>query len=531
MATNFNDTRSPERITSPNAKTGEGVELKEPLIPTTVTEEHADDPSNQQAQSMLGELLKFEVPMSKLERASIVQSYKTIVKECLGIFPSIIGPPLVNAMGIVSINMTNRPDIQATFGLFNSYTLMFTIAVELSLMDKLGIDLSTSFGAKDYYNCKRDLTKGLIINLIFFSLGCAPMMMFSEGILTSVGIAAENAVGVQRLTSMYIPVIFFIFVAEMLKTFCMAQGLEHYFGKIGMVNNGLNIIFNYVTIVHFGYGAEAIVIGRGIFSFTEILCGFYFVVDLTKRETRGLVTMQEALVNFRSHFLECLSFVFGTYSEFIGFEIATYFVALLHNNNMISAYSAVIAISGVIYCTGMAFAIICRTRINILIGMKKFEVACNYFDFFVKSAAGTGIVIGLVSAAFTPWVAASFASSNDEMYGYFVVVYLIYCSCMGSETSIYSSFVGIKTVGKVRELVKLNCITMIGFNGAICALCYFLRMGPGFTFLSVMSCLIVLNYLCYKTTIESDWSVAKVEEGPAEPESKELQAVKESHAH
>ena len=59
---------------------------------------------------------------------------------------------------------------------------------------------------------------------------------------------------------------------------------------------------------------------------------------------------------------------------------------------------------GIVYTLGMSFAIIFRTRLNIMIGMGKPDVAKQAFLFFYKISSFVGLVVGIILFVFRNWL-------------------------------------------------------------------------------------------------------------------------------
>ena len=117
-------------------------------------------------------------------------------------------------------------------------------------------------------------------------------------------------------------------------------------------------------------------------------------------------------------------------------------------------------ITAMIYTLGMSISMVCRTRINILIGMDLSQTAKNYFKFTYISGFITGLLLALIVAPLAPFIADLVANQNEEMRSTFIILLTIYCFDMPFETNLYTGFVGIKTIGEIMKLVKVTIIAL-----------------------------------------------------------------------
>ena len=160
---------------------------------------------------------------------------------------------------------------------------------------------------------------------------------------------------------------------------------------------------------------------------------------------------------------------------------------------------------GIVYTLGMSFAIIYRTRLNIMIGMGKPEVAKKAFVFFYKISSFVGLIVGIFLYIIRDFLSRQYAGNNEAIRGYYVDLLIVYCLVCTSEVSIYTAFVGMKTVGKIVELLTLNAIVLMIGNFVGCFILEKLGFGAVGFWSMVMSVLLVLNVLCVYYTLRDDW--------------------------
>lgn len=94
-------------------------------------------------------------------------------------------------------------------------------------------------------------------------------------------------------------------------------------------------------------------------------------------------------------------------------------------DNEITVFYAMASLTGICYNIGAAFWVIGRTRMSILLGMQKIDVAKNYFKLFYTITVGLGIKIGVIVYIARDALTSYFSSSNDEIANLFKTCLII----------------------------------------------------------------------------------------------------------
>ena len=246
--------------------------------------------------------------------------------ETITVAATFIGFCLNGLSALICLGLVGQVEQQASFGILQSIILIFFFALYNSNLDKMGIELSQAFGKKAYERYKRIATQGVIVVLTVFAVVTLPIALFAEPILTTVGISESNAAIVGVSIRNCIPMMIISMMADVVKTFCMAQGHESLFGKISLFSTAICFIGNYIFIVKMGMLINGYVLSATISYSINFLVALY-VVRHTEPQTRGLVSWSSAMKGFREFFTESIKFTLGSYAEYLGFEITSYFVA------------------------------------------------------------------------------------------------------------------------------------------------------------------------------------------------------------
>ena len=183
--------------------------------------------------------------------------------------------------------------------------------------------------------------------------------------------------------------------------------------------------------------------------------------------------------------------------------------------------------NGIVYTLGMSFAIIYRTRLNIMIGMGKPEVAKKAFVFFYKISSFVGFFTGILLYSMRNFLARQYAANNAIIRGYYVDLLIVYCIVCTSEVSIQTALVGMKTVGKIVHLLTLNAVVLMIGNFIGCFILEKLGYGAVGFWSMVMALVLFQNILCVYFTLSDDWNMpvrkdSHIVELLESPEFKEL---------
>jgi hypothetical protein len=292
----------------------------------------------------------------------------------------------------------------------------------------------------------------------------------------------------------------------------MAQGIETIFGFSALFGSVVAVASGYFFIVRWDMGPIGWVYSKTVYEVINLFASLYAYCK-THPRTRGVAKWSVVKVGFIKFFCMSVKFAVGSYSEFLASEIASYFVFLTHDDLQIAAFSAILNLGTVFYSMGETFAIICRTRMNLLIGKQHHRIAKNFYLFYFLTLAGFGLLIGSGFFIFRDYVTDWFANSTPEISAKFKKLLTIYSLCIASELTITSSFMGIKTIGSIGFLLMLNILLFVGANFG---LNYYFTQELGYQteaiLITVQALFYLENILCLIKVMMTDWTGLKVED-------------------
>ena len=461
-------------------------------------EEKGETPSVKQdsGDNTIKQLLEFDVDLKDIPKFKMFLCLSRIILNTLLITFSTLGSQIMTSSGYILINIKKDVRGQEVLGISLIYNLAFFYGFFLSLVDKIGIDLSLSFGEKNYKLTKKILSQGMLTSLLVFSILTLPTFFFSEYILKLLYIEESIARDCRDVLLLMLISNMLEVVGDMLRGFSMSQGIEQIFGYTSLISAALSVGFGYYFVVEQDLGAVGWVYSKTIYESMTLLIAVAAFFRTEKR-TRGLVSFKEMSEGFFTFFWISVKFALGSYSEFIGNEVASYFVFLTKDDIQIAAFSIILNISALFYSSGETFAIICRTRMNLLIGKGYERLAKNFYLFYVLTLAFYGAIIGCIIFLCRYQLAIIYADSSQVISARFISLISIYSMCIPNELTITSSFIGVKTIGAIGYLLTLNFLLFICVNfGINYYMTQVLNYQSESILITVQSLFYLLNILC-----------------------------------
>lgn len=454
----------------------------------------------------VAELLYFSSPLLSIPPQVLLLTMYKLVKETLVISFSTLGGQLLALSGYIFLNYIEDNEGQAAVGIVFSYNLVFFYGFSVSLSEKLGIDMSQSFGAKKYSITKKLFSQGMLTNAIFFLCLTTPLFLLSEEILLFANIEPATAARCQQIMYYMLVADLFELGGDIYRVFCMAQGIENVFGQTSILALIISVICGYLFVVKYSLGPAGWVISKIIYEFILFLVAVGAKIA-TQEETKGFCSWEVTFQGYRSFFWESVKYSLGSYSEFLGYEVASYFVFRTNGTAQIAAYTAIFNVTSLFYSTGETFAVICRTRMNLLIGKNLKRTAKNFYIFYLIILFSLGTAFGVLFYCLRKYITLAYAGSNYYMSEAFEDLLIVYCFCIPSELSIPTTFMGIKTVGGINLLIALNFLLFICGNFAQS---YYFSMVRHTSSLPIFIGLQVLfyteNIICIARVLLTDWS-------------------------
>ena len=467
--------------------------------PLEVVAEHGDNTD------MVDDLLQFDNGMFNVSAKIFLVEALTIVGVSLSVVPSLLGRVLIDSSALILFNYIGDFDTQSLFGTYDAYFVLLYFYLVVPLIDKFGISISVAYGEHDYIKVKDIFTKSGLVCLIIIVFITIPLFLFAGSILRSIGFDSVLSMKVEELTRLSIPLLTINFACEYIKSICMSQGHEKIFGYSSAAFAIITIIANYFMIIHWHMGIKGWILTRTCYEAASLIVAVIVYYRITP-ETRGFVPLRTALKGFGAFLLSSILFMLTLYPDNIGFQSILYFIVLQRDIEQMAAYNIFLNFAGIIFLIGIAFSIICRTRINILIGRRKYEAAKQYYAFTVLVSIFTGVLTGLLTYAIRYQLASIFASTTEAMNDWYIRLIVVYAVANFVQTSQNVIMVGMKTIGKVTLLLIINIVIAMGGSMILGYLIYRLHGNCDLLFGNFMLICAIVSIVCMVITMRSNWS-------------------------
>ena len=426
------------------------------------------------------------------------------------LLPSVGAVIITNMVMYILLSVTKQADSAAAFGMYLSYNFVFCISVQFALIEKFGQEMSRGYGKKDYIFMRKTSTQGLIAMLFFYICFNLPFLYFADKVLLFANIDPLIVPLVVKCLRLHVLVLMIQLPVDLLNAFCMAQGLESEISRAGIPGCIVSSALQYYLVIHQGYGPEAFLWGLMAFGLCSLV-NVCFTLCKCDPNTVGFLSLKDSLDGLDTFIYDTFNFLLASIGEFLGSNITHYFIAIRHDTTAMGAFSAKRSYGAIMYRVGVSLSSICRTRVNILIGMGKHKTAKNFFNFFWVSNIILGTVVACLGLIFRSQISWLFANQNEDIKASFVRMIVVYClACCIPEIALSTSLVGIRAVGKVLYQILANFLLALSWHIPCCYLMNRHELEPQWLIVSFAVNLAVLSLFAFQVAQLSDWSLIKV---------------------
>ena len=453
-------------------------------------------------------LMPFKDGILTLPKLYLMKIGLQFMLETVLLASTIMGPLIILAVNFSFIGQSGSVALQAAFGISNSFITVFFNGLNIYNLDKVGIALSVELGKGRYFEVKRAMSQGVVTICFFFFTITLPLLLYSGSFLIFAGVDETTSMASQHILRLLIIPLFMEMASSLLRTFCMSQGFEQEFSVVGIINTIVCTGLSYFLVVSMDLEVFGFILAKFTYELVNILIGVYVMVKRTPQETRGIVGFEDVKLGLWDFMVDTFKYSMGSYTEVLGCEFTSLLVARLNNSAQVSAFMAMINVNVSFYTFGIALGIIGRTRLNIFMGKGLFQTASNLFRYVHMVGMAMGLIISLILTAIKPQVARFYSGNSEEVFDYVMTMLTIYTFTTMSETSVATSFVGIKTVGKIMHLLAINIVNLVLLN-AIIGITITVMGGQCVAFyIGLMFVVVSHNVVCYVMVVMSDWSLA-----------------------
>lgn len=406
------------------------------------------------------------------------------------------------------------PLLQASFGLAMSFFFFIFQSLNEAIFEVTGLSLSLAKGKGRFEYMTTCLAMGFTLQILIF-IFCFFMFYFSQSILVGIGIAPANAevrfsklkkqVTSQILRAL-IPGMILQGINDQFKSYMITLDLARPFGVINFGAIALNVVLGYVFITVL----EMPIWGFPICKFINEVIVSVLIMILwcykVEEKCKTPILWGEYRKEIFGYLWTSLKVIAGFYCTFLGFELNTYFAGLTHDNVQIAAYVGWVNLAGIVFCTGIGFGIIGRTRVGTFVGAKKFADAKNlmWFNLTVTLAIGVFICILFNSIRYYITLIYTGIPEVSETMGYLIMIYAFNCILEFSNGSLGCYM---RLTGHIKCVSFLMFFYIVVIQASLSyVLCFVCELGVSGLLYSFATTSVLLNVTNIVTLWRVDWT-------------------------
>lgn len=465
-----------------------------------------------EAGKMVAEWEMLNLSFVAIPKLKLIQSLVRLYLEAAHVAIVLVAFPLFQIMGMMLMNYKGEIKIQSAYGIAITMRTLFCYSMMLPMNDKLGIDLSRAVGTRNYGQARKLLAQGLFTNLLMIALVTTPMFLNSSWILQLVGVQSDLAGIVQSVLSLLLITCFLESLTGVLQTACFSQGIEDVFSLGTSIALILGSVVSYYLVVHQDFSINGWLIGKVVFDTTNSGITIWKLCTEANPETWGSVPFKDFRTGLTEFIYVSIQFSLSSYTEYLGYEIGSIFVYKCPDINQTAAYVNIATFFSLNYCVSDGAATVLRTRMNMLLSLKKTKTAKKLMIYYLL---GFVFLWTLVSCGFylsRSAVSSLVADSTVSLAEYFKEIIAVYSAFMTSDFLIFPLTMVMKSLGKVKLVIALNIVFILGLNFALNYwISMFLQKRVIYNFIVIESLCLILNiiYICYALSYE--WSDIKTD--------------------
>jgi Na+-driven multidrug efflux pump len=257
------------------------------------------------------------------------------------------------------------------FGLASTFINMLFNSILNGLTENLGVHCSQLYSAKKYEKMGSYFWKGLV-SVVGLTAGFVVSTFYSYEMLTAIDVQDNVAYATSILLKVSIPYLFLQAINNLLVCYLASQSLTDSL-----------IYINTVSIVVVFFSAKLFILDWKMkeigFAYTKLIqelvnlaCYAFVLIKMADRNTLIRPSVSLITKGFLTYIKGLFMTVLSFYGEFIGFEVNTYFAALLHDISELALWCTLVNFSGIIFFISVGFSNAFRTFLGSMIGQRKF---------------------------------------------------------------------------------------------------------------------------------------------------------------
>jgi Na+-driven multidrug efflux pump len=310
-------------------------------------------------------------------------------------------------------------------------------------------------------------------------------------------------------------------INDQFKSYMTTIDLARPFGLINIFAIGLNVVMGWLFITKL----QMPILGFPICKFINEVIVSILIVILWCRSVRGeyktKVLWDQYRIEILGYLWTALKVIGGFYCTFLGFELNTYYAGLTHDNIQIAAYVGWTNLAGIVFCTGLGFGIIGRTKVGTLLGMSKPVDAKNMMWFNITVTGFVGVFVCILFNCIKYYLTLIY-TGVPEISNTMQVLIMIYAFCCILEFSNGGLGCYMRCTGNIKLVSFLMFFYIVVVQGTLSyVLCFVCEMGVTGLLASFAASSVLLNGTNLIILSRVDWVEIKGKEKLAEAAEEE----------
>jgi len=391
------------------------------------------------------------------------------------------------------------------FGLACTFVNMFFNSILNGITENLGVHCSQLFGSKDYYSMGSYFWKAFIsvVGLIaIFTVAS----FYSYEILTAIDVQDNVSYATTAMLKASIPYLTIQAFNNLLVSYIASQSITQPLIYINSVSIFIVLVFAKYFIIDLNYKEIGFAYTKMIQEGFNFICYIWVLIKMADKEVLVSRSIKLICNGYWSYFKQLSITVLSFYGEFIGFEINTYFSALLHDISELALWCTLVNFSGIIFFISVGFSNAFRTFLGAAIGKKKYMKARTLSQHYLVYLGFFSFLMVILLLVFKYEI--GYVYTGDDLLSYRMAdILVIYCINVFPTIAFYSVASIYRLLGYDNLLFNLATIVypaMVVSSSFLFCFPFGLKVW-GINLGFALSKVVIIAYMIYKLYYSLEW--------------------------
>ncbi len=342
------------------------------------------------------------------------------------------------------------------FALSNTFVNMFFGSILNGITENVGVYCSQLYATNQFSQMGSYFWKGMV-SIAVLTVVFILLTSYSHSLLTLINVQENVAYSASVMLAASIPYLFLQGLNNLLVSYIASQSLTQPLIYINSLSIAVVLVCSKVFILDWKMKEIGFAYTKLVQESVNTVCYIYVLLQMGDRNTLVHPQIFILLRGFRSY-LEKLSItVLSFYGEFIGFEINTYFAALLHDISELALWCTLISFSGIIFFISVGFSNAFRTFLGNLIGQGEYKKARTLSQHYIVYLGMFSVVLTVLLLVFRYQI--SYIYTGDHLLANRMAdILVIYCFNVFPTLVFYSLGSIYRLLGQDQFLFKMTTV-------------------------------------------------------------------------